>query len=101
MGRFVITVDFTLHEGMLKKFLPLIIANANQSRTAEPGCERFDVLVPKDSANRVFLYEIYKDKTAFGAHVKSSHFLQFDAASKACVQDKKVVEYNLENDDGR
>ncbi|MEO8626746.1 MAG: putative quinol monooxygenase [Betaproteobacteria bacterium] len=101
MGRFVITVDFALHVGTLEKFLPLIVENANQSRTAEPGCDRFDVVVAKDSRDRVFLYEIYKDKAAFGEHIKSSHFRQFDAASKTYVQEKKVTEYSLENDDGR
>jgi len=101
MPRFVITVDFTLHEGALSRFLPLIVDNANQSRTLEPGCERFDVLVPKGSSNRVLLYEIYRDKAAFGEHLRTGHFLQFDAASKEYVKDKQVVEYSLENDDGR
>jgi hypothetical protein len=57
MSRFVITVDFQLHPGAMREFLPLMVENANKSRDLEPGCERFDVLLPKDSADRVFLYE--------------------------------------------
>src|SRR6185369_1026981 len=32
MSRFVITVDFVLHPGALREFLPLMVENANKSR---------------------------------------------------------------------
>ena len=98
MSRFVITVAFDLHDGALREFLPMIVENANRSRSVEPGCERFDVLVPKDSSNQVFLYEIYNDKAAFGEHLKAQHFLDFNSASARLVKAKKIVEYSLEND---
>jgi (4S)-4-hydroxy-5-phosphonooxypentane-2,3-dione isomerase len=100
MTRFVITVEFDLHPGALREFLPLMVENANKSRDLEPGCERFDVLLPKDAADRVLLFEIYTDKAAFGEHLKAAHFLSFDKATKALIRDKKVVEHVLENDDG-
>ena len=101
MSRFVITVAFDLHDGALDEFLPMIVENANRSRTVEAGCDRFDVLVPKDSTNHVFLYEIYKDKAAFGEHLRAQHFLDFNSASARLVKAKKVVEYGLENDAGQ
>jgi quinol monooxygenase YgiN len=101
MSRLVITVAFDLHDGALHEFLPMIVENANRSRSVEPGCERFDVLVPKDAANQVFLYEIYKDKAAFGEHLKAQHFLDFNSASARLVKAKKIVEYALENEPGQ
>ena len=101
MSRFVITVAFDLHDGALREFLPMIVENANRSRSVEPGCERFDVLVPKTRANQVFLYEIYKDKAAFGEHLKAQHFLDFNNASARLVKAKKIVEYALENETGQ
>ena len=100
MSRFVITVDFQLHPGAMREFLPLMVENANKSRDLEPGCERFDVLLPKDSTDRVLLYEIYTDKAAFGEHLKAAHFLSFDAATRPFIKEKQIVEYLLENDDG-
>ena len=100
MSRFVITVDFQLHSGAIREFLPLMVENANKSRDLELGCERFDVLLPKDTPDRVLLYEIYTDKAAFGEHLEAAHFLSFDSATKAMIKEKKVVEYVLENDDG-
>jgi quinol monooxygenase YgiN len=101
MGRFVITVDFQLHAGAVEKFLPIMVDNANKSRTLEPGCDRFDVLLSAAEPDRVFLYEVYKDRAAFQAHLKTAHFLEFNTASAPFVKDKKIGELNIENDDGR
>jgi autoinducer 2-degrading protein len=97
MSRFAITVDFQLHPGALPAFLPLMVENANKSRELEPGCERFDVLTSKDGSDRIHLYEVYTDGAAFGEHLRAAHFLSFDAATRALVKDKKIVEYSLEN----
>jgi len=64
----------------------------------EPGCERFGARVPKDSSKRVFLYEIYGDDAALGERLKAQHFLDFNRACARLIKDKKIVEYNLEND---
>jgi len=101
MHRFVITVDFVLQQGAAEKFMPLIVDNANKSRTMEPGCERFDVLVSPADRNRVFLYEVYRDRNAFQEHLKTAHFLEFNSASAPYVKDKQIAEYTIENDDGR
>jgi quinol monooxygenase YgiN len=101
MKRYVITVDFQLRPGSLARFLPLMLDNAEKSRTLEPGCDRFDVLLPAAETDRVFLYEIYRDEAAFQVHLKTAHFLEFDVASRAFVQDKKVGKLWIENDNGK
>ena len=100
MPRYVITVDFFLHPGTLEPFLRLIKENAQKSLSDEPGCDRFDVLIEKGSPDHVVLYEIYQDRAAFDAHVKSRHFAQFNTASQRYVKDKKIVEYEYSNDGG-
>ena len=76
MGKmlFVILVDFQLKSGMEKQFRALIDANADASVRDEPGCLQFDVLEPEGEAGRVLLYEIYCDRAAFEAHLKTGHF---------------------------
>jgi autoinducer 2-degrading protein len=101
MKRYVITVDFQLHPGTLAQFLPLMLDNAEKSRTLEPGCHRFDVLVPASEGDRVFLYEIYQDEAAFQAHLKTGHFSEFDAASRPYVKDKRIGKLWIENDNGK
>lgn len=100
MSRFVIVVEFTLHEGTVHKFMPLMLANAQTSMDHEPGCERFDVLHVAGRPHEILLYEIYRNKTAFEEHLKTRHFLEFNAASAPYVKDKKVIELAYMNDKG-
>jgi quinol monooxygenase YgiN len=100
MPRFVIYVEFNLHENAAEKFMPLMLANARTSLDAEPGCERFDVLHVHGRPHQVVLYEIYRDREAFKEHLKSRHYLEFNDASAALVREKKVVELAYLNDQG-
>jgi len=92
---FVIVVDFRLTPGAKGAFRRLVDDNARASCRDEPGCRRFDVLEPAGEADRILLYEIYDDRAAFGAHVKTSHFARFNEESAALVADKKVMELDL------
>jgi autoinducer 2-degrading protein len=95
MSGFVITVDFTVKPGAMAAFRKLIDRNARDSCAGEPGCRRFDVLVPLEPGDKVFLYEIYDDRAAFDAHLKTPHFDVFNRESEALVISKKVAQYNL------
>ncbi len=95
MGLFAITVDFTLQPGSLKAFRTLIDRNAKDSCADEPGCRRFDVLVPENTTDRVFLYEIYDDRAAFDAHIKTRHYDVFNRESAPHVLLKDVTAYDL------
>lgn len=100
MKRFVITVDFQLHPGSMSQFMPLMLDNAEKSRTLEPGCHRFDVLTFAGETDRVFLYEIYTDEAAFAVHLKTPHFLEFSAATQAMIKDRRIGKLWIENDRG-
>lgn len=95
MSAYVITVDFILKPDAMTAFRKLIDSNAKDSCAHEPGCQRFDVLVPAGLDDRVFLYEIYDDRAAFDAHLKTPHFDVFNRESEALVLNKTVVIYAL------
>ena len=101
MPRCVITVDFVLHAGTMKEFMPYMVDNANKSRTLEPGCDRFDVLVSPKAPDRVFLYEIYQDRAAFEVHLKTPHFLEFNQRSAPLTKSRTVGRYFIDNDTGK
>ena len=88
---FAIIVDFTLKPGAMDAFRRLIDSNALESCAREPGCRRFDVLVPDGEAERVVLYEIYDSRQAFDAHLKMEHFHRFDRDSASLVMRKAVT----------
>lgn len=90
---YAVTVTFRTKPGRMAEFLPLMIENARTSRTAEPGCQQFDICQGTDPET-VFLYEIYDDRAAFDAHLESAHFKSFDAAVAGMIADKTVELYD-------
>lgn len=92
---FGVTVSFTIATDGLPTFLNLVRRNAADSVKMEPGCLRFDVLVPSEdsAAAEVFLYELYCDRDAFERHLRTDHFLLFDAESRSFVLKKTVATY--------
>jgi autoinducer 2-degrading protein len=99
--RFVIIVEFILNEGVLQRFMPLMLANAEASLDSEPGCERFDVLQKSGKPSEIVLYEIYRDRAAFDLHLKSAHFREFNVATAPMIREKRIVELAYLNDEGR
>jgi (4S)-4-hydroxy-5-phosphonooxypentane-2,3-dione isomerase len=92
---YAITVEFTLKPGSMVAFRKLVDENAQNSCDLEPGCRRFDILVPYNSQDKVFLYEIYDDKKAFEEHLRTRHFLSFNRESSDLVLAKTIVEFEL------
>ena len=76
-------------------FRLLVDENAQNSIDLEPGCQRFDVLLPEKTPDTIFLYEIYDSPQAFEAHLKTSHFLSFNARSAQLVKSRSVTAYHL------
>lgn len=87
---FVVTVTFRLHPGTQTAFLKHMLANAAQSLGEEPECHQFDVCTDPARPDEVFLYEVYTDADAFQVHLKSAHFVSFDAVVRDMVADKTV-----------
>ena len=95
MSGFVVIVDFRLKPGADGNFRRLVEANARSSVKDEPGCRRFDVVVPRGESDRVMLYEIYDDEAAFGAHCATAHFARFDRESAPLIERKSAMHCDL------
>jgi autoinducer 2-degrading protein len=95
MTSFVILVDFRLKPGAKAAFRRLIDENARASCRDEPGCQRFDVMESPKQPDQILLYEIYDDRAAFDAHIRTAHFALFNEASAPLVATKVVTEFDL------
>ena len=94
--RFAVTVEFELSKGAGAEFLRLVRQNAAASVREEPGCRRFDVLCPEtDTADTVFLYEIYDSRSAFDAHLASAHYESFNRQTEPMVRRKVVKAFSV------
>ena len=92
---YVILAEFDVPAEHTDAFLRLVRDNAAASVRDEPGCLRFDVLRPENGSERIALYEIYRDRAAFEAHLRTPHFALFDAAVKPLVLDRCMRSFEL------
>jgi quinol monooxygenase YgiN len=88
----VVTVVFEPKPEHAAAFRVAMLANARASRENEPGCRQFDVCIDPASGT-IFLYELYDDRAAFDAHMRTAHFLAFDAQTRGWVARKDVRLY--------
>jgi quinol monooxygenase YgiN len=58
-------------------YLESMLDDARGSVNDEPGCFRFDVLQDENNPNTIYLYEVYRDKEAFDAHLVAPHFIRW------------------------
>lgn len=96
--RHVVVADLEIDPERFAKFVELMLVNARGSRE-EPGCERFDVVVPKDGSARVALFEIYKDEAAFKAHQQSAHYKAFVEARGDMIRSVRFGAFRFAEED--
>ncbi len=89
MERFALWVELDIKPGLLPAFLAAARRNAEGSVRDEPGCHRFDILRDPALADRVCLYEVYTDESAFDAHQRTPHFRTYFATTPPMIATRK------------
>jgi quinol monooxygenase YgiN len=87
---YVLVVDFVVKPEHVEEFAAAIRENARASRETEPGCRQFDVCVAPEDPAKIVLYEVYDDRAAFEAHLKTPHFLACKPKLDAWLESNKV-----------
>ena len=77
MSAFTLIVNLQIKPDQVEQFMKMALENAAASRTTEPGCRQFDVLVDPEDATRVAFYEVYDNKQAFESHLETAHFKKY------------------------
>lgn len=89
---YIVAVQFELYPEHSESFKEAVLKNAAASEQTEPGCHQFDVCFNQDGT-RCFLYEMYDDEAAFGAHRASAHFKVFAETTQSMVIEKRLEIY--------
>ena len=96
MAKLIIWVVFDIKPGAFAAFQEHTIPNARAAVADEPGCQRFDILLPEDgSEEQIALYEIYDDEAAFQAHLQTPHYAKFKAAIPGLISGQNVTRFSL------
>ena len=70
-------VTMTLKQGTRDKFVDIATGHRGRVLEREPGCHRFDILLPEEEENQVCLYEVYEDQAAFDLHVGTDYMAAY------------------------
>ena len=76
---YAIFVTLDIKPDHVEDFIEASFGDAQGSVRDEPGCFRFDLLRDPEKATRFYLYEVYRDKAAFEAHLETPHFGKWKA----------------------
>ena len=87
---YVVTVEFKIKNEHSAHFRQAVRQQAQNSLSLEQDCHQFDVCFDPEDDTKIFLYEICADPDAFQRHLKSDHFITFDAAVTDWVEHKSV-----------
>ncbi len=77
MTTLALVVELKIQPGQRDAFLARARVHRDNVLTKEPGCQRFDLLVPQESDDTVFLYEVYADQGALDAHFETPYMKQY------------------------
>ena len=77
MSTLVLLVELTLNAGQLDAFLARARAHRTNVLSNEPDCKGFELLVPTEGGDTVFLYEVYADQAAIDHHMKTPYMEQY------------------------
>ena len=77
MSEFVLIVNVKIKPDAVDEFMTMALANAAATRTTEPGCHQFDVVVDPEDQTKAAYYEVYDSADAFETHQQTAHFKNY------------------------
>ncbi len=98
MSTLVLVVELTTTPGQRDAFLARARAHRTNVLSNEPGCERFDLLTPKEGDDTVFLYEVYADQGALDTHFETPYMKEYLADTGPMIANRKRTLCTLAND---
>lgn len=68
-----------VHPGFADAVVAALIVDGEASLRTEPGTLRFEVIQDAVNTNRVYIYEVYADRSGRDAHMEGEHVRRFFA----------------------
>ena len=95
MSKIALVVEFKVVPEHKEAFCTLMRSHAKAALDHEPGCLQFDVMVSREDATRVFLYEIYADQKALDEHMASPQLARTRGSYAHMIAERRVVICNV------
>jgi quinol monooxygenase YgiN len=93
MSEFVLVVHVQIKADAVDKVMEMALANAAATRSTEPGCRQFDVMVDPEDQTKIVYYEVYDNADAFEAHQQTAHFKKYVATAVPLLESRARTVY--------
>ncbi len=97
MSKVALVVELGMVPGQRDAFLERARRHAETCLEEEAGCLRFDLLVPEDAGDQVFLYEIYVDQAAVDFHLATPRMARYLADTGPMIASRQRTLCRLVN----
>ena len=97
MSTVVLWVELAMAAGQKASYIARAARHRETVLANEPGCERFDVVVPDEAENMVMLYEVYTDEQAFETHVNTPYMAEYREDTASMIVERKLTRCTLAN----
>ena len=91
MRKIGLIVEYNVKLECMEAFVDLISTHGRKTLEMEDGCIAFEVMIPKDDGGKVFLFECYKDDSAFAEHNKSPLLAATREQYRDMLEDRKIT----------
>lgn len=91
MSKVAVAVEFHVKPDQRSAFEAIIREHARLSRETEPGCVRFDVLIPQKDDGRILLFELYADEKAFQDHAALPRLAETRERYKDMITERSIT----------
>lgn len=82
MTEIVLVVEYRIKPEYRDAYLARLRRHRRDVIANEPGCKAFNILTTDEDPDRVLLYEIYADETAFEAHGNTPYMANYRAETE-------------------
>ena len=98
MSAIVLIVELKTAPGQRERYLARAREHRRNVIANEPGCQCFDIVVPDDGGDKVYLYEVYADEAAFETHVNTDYMQAYRADTGPMIAERTLNRCSLAND---
>jgi quinol monooxygenase YgiN len=91
-GQYVCVAEVEIDPAQLEQFKAAARENIETAIRVQPGVLVLYAVSDKDNPNRIIVFEIYSDESAFKAQLETPHFKKFQTATVNMVKSHKFIE---------
>jgi quinol monooxygenase YgiN len=91
-GRYIQVAEIEVDAGQMDAYRAAIEEQIGTAIREEPGVMVLYAVSEKDDPTRVKVFEIYRDRNAYEAHLRSDHFKKYKATVEKMVKSLRLVQ---------